>query len=244
MLGQKHRGKKCLIVEGNIGIGKSSFLKLVADRLDCKVVFEPHEKWQNVGKSGNLLQKFYEDTPRWAYTFQSYAFLSRVLEQEEQVLNSDQEFLVFERSVFSDLHCFAKNCFELGTMTELEWDLYREWFSWLVGHHVITPAGFIYLRGTPEVCMERLKKRNRHEEAGVPLSYLELLHQKHEDWLIHKLGVSEALHNVPVLTLDRNVDWNETATEKDRLIEQVSEFFGVAQVQAGLQKEKSSFLSL
>ncbi len=244
MLGQEKSGKKCLIVEGNIGIGKSSFLKLITERLDCQVVFEPHEKWQNIGKSGNLLQKFYEDTPRWAYTFQSYAFLSRVMQQEEQVLRSHHEHLVFERSVFSDLHCFAKNCFELGTMTELEWDLYQEWFSWLVGHHVIIPAGFIYLRGTPEVCMARLKQRNRHEEVGVPLSYLELLHQKHEDWLIHKKGVADNLINVPVLTLDRNTDWNQQESEKDRLIDQVCEFFKVNRLGQGCSKEKSSFLSL
>jgi deoxyadenosine/deoxycytidine kinase len=170
--------------------------------------------------------------------------LSRVLEQEEQVLNSDHEFLIFERSVFSDLHCFAKNCFELGTMTELEWDLYQEWYSWLVGHHVIIPAGFIYLQGTPEVCMGRLKMRNRQEEAGVPLSYLELMHQKHEDWLIHKKVLVESLADVPVLTLDRNTDWNAQASEKDRLIEQVSEYFKVNRVYQGQSAEKSSFLSL
>jgi deoxyadenosine/deoxycytidine kinase len=244
MVGQAKIGKKCLIVEGNIGIGKSSFLKVLAERLDCHVVFEPHEKWQNIGKSGNLLQKFYEDTPRWAYTFQSYAFLSRVLEQEEQILKSHHEFLIFERSVFSDLHCFAKNCFELGTMTELEWNLYQEWFSWLVGHHVIIPAGFIYLRATPEVCMERLKERNRHEEVGVSLSYLELLHQKHEDWLIHKKNITPGLADVPVLTLDRNVDWNKQLFERDRLVGQISEFFGVDQVRQAARTEKSSFLSL
>lgn len=244
MLGQKKMGKKCLIVEGNIGVGKSSFLKLLADRLDCCVVFEPHEKWQQIGEAGNLLEKFYEDTPRWAYTFQSYAFLSRVLEQEECVATSSHDVIVFERSVFSDLHCFAKNCFELGTMTDLEWNLYQEWFSWLVGHHVIIPTGFIYLRGRPEVCFDRLKVRNRKEEAGVPLSYLELLHEKHEEWLIKKKFVSKCLVGVPILTLERDTDWNVATSEKERLIDKVADYFGVGHLPHARSREKSSSFSL
>ena len=236
--------KKCFVVEGNIGVGKSTFLNLLAERLDCHVVFEPHEKWQDIGDSGNLLEKFYSDTPRWAYTFQSYAFLSRVLEQEEQVANSQHEVIVFERSVFSDLHCFAKNCFELGTMTELEWNLYQQCFSWLVGHHVIIPSGFIYLQGEPEVCYNRLKIRNRKEEAEVPLSYLKLLHNKHENWLVNKEDVADCLTDVPILTLERNVDWNINPSEKDRLIDEVSKFFDVGRVPHVRSKEKSSRLSL
>jgi len=244
MVDSKAAGKKCLIVEGNIGVGKSSFLKLLEERLDCQVAFEPHEKWQSIGKAGNLLQKFYEDTPRWAYTFQSYAFLSRVLEQEEVIKNSEHDVVVFERSVFSDLHCFAKNCFELGTMTSLEWSLYQEWFSWLVGHHVVIPTGFVYLQASPEVCFDRLKIRNRKEEAAVPLDYLKLLHEKHEHWLVHRKDVAPCVADVPVLTLDRDKDWIVETSEKDRLVGKVADFFDIRHRCTGACKEKSSSLSL
>jgi len=238
------RPKKCFIVEGNIGIGKSTFLKLLAERLDCKVVFEPHEKWQNVGKAGNLLEKFYDDTPRWAYTFQSYAFLSRVLEQEAAVQQSNNDIIIFERSVFSDYHCFAKNCFELGTMTELEWSLYKEWFSWLVDKHIIIPEGFIYLQGSPEVCLNRLHERNRFEEVNVPLSYLELLHEKHEDWLIKRNNVVPCVTDIPVLTLDRSIDWNVEDSEKDKLVDSVANFFNIRFIQPARYSRDSSSLSL
>jgi len=249
MLDSKKAGKKCLIVEGNIGIGKSSFLKLLGERLDCKIVFEPHvdcqnKKWQSIEKAGNLLEKFYEDTPRWAYTFQSYAFLFRVLEQEEAIKNSDHDVIVFERSVFSDLHCFAKNCFELGTMTNLEWSLYQEWFFWLVEHHVVIPTGFVYLKGSPEVCFDRLKIRDRKEEAGVPLDYLKLLHEKHEGWLVHKKDVAPCVADVPVLVLDRGKDWKVESEEKDRLVNKVADFFDIRHCSVVPCKEKSSSLSL
>ena len=244
MIQGKKTSKRCFIVEGNMGVGKSTFLNFISQRLDCDVVFEPHEKWQNIGTSGNLLEKFYQDTPRWAYTFQSYAFLSRVLEQERQVTASSSESLVFERSVFSDLHCFAKNCFEMGTMDSLEWELYQEWFSWLIGHHVIIPSGFIYLRAEPQVCLERMIKRNRKEEVNVPLSYLNLLHQKHEDWLVNGECIADCLSTVPVLILDRNVDWNDDKAEKERLIEKVSDFCKIGYSPLVQRMGKSSSLSL
>ena len=47
----------------------------------------------------------------------------------------------------------------------------------------LIPDGFIYLRATPDICMNRLQRRQRTEEGGVTLEYLQGLHQKHEDWL-------------------------------------------------------------
>ena len=176
------RNQKYFVVEGNIGAGKSTFLKVINTFLNAQVVYEPHEKWQNV-QGENLLDRFYTDTHRWAYTFQTYAFITRVLEREKAALNNTHPFQILERSVFSDRYCFAKNCFELGLMNALEWKLYQEWFTWLVDTYTVKPSGFIYMQTDPKVCYKRLLKRNRSEEGGVTLEYLELLHDKHERWL-------------------------------------------------------------
>ena len=116
--------EKCLIVEGNIGAGKSTFLKILNDYLNVQLVYEPHSKWQDVGGSGNLLDNFYSDPARWAYTFQSYAFITRVLEQKNMAEQSPFPVQILERSVYSDRYCFAKNCHEMGTISDLEWQLY------------------------------------------------------------------------------------------------------------------------
>lgn len=224
--------QKCFILEGNIGAGKSTFLRIVKDRLAVQPVFEPCEKWQKVGGTENLLEKFYADTPRWAYTFQSYAFITRVLEQLEHAKKNTLGAQVLERSVYSDRYCFAKNCFELGTLSLLEWKLYQEWFNWLVDNYAIKPDGFIYLRTDPTVCFERLLKRNRKEEAAVPLSYLELLHNKHEDWLIKKEGVAEYITKTPVLVLECNADFEHDEQEQARHMAKIASFFGVPYRQA------------
>ena len=235
--------QKCFIVDGNIGAGKSTFLKMVQNHLQVQVVLEPHEKWQRVVGEENLLEKFYNDTSRWAYTFQTYAFVTRVIEQQTQAKQNPHSIQVLERSVFSDRYCFAKNAYELGFMNALEWKLYQEWFAWLVDNYVAKPAGFIYLKTDPSICYERLKKRNRHEETDVSLQYLQQLHDKHEAWLVHKSDVADYIKDVPVLILDCDIDFEHTPAQQEKHIENIISFMAL-HTPNGVYKKSSSSLSL
>ncbi len=221
---QKRKNQHYFIIEGNIGAGKSTFLQFVAKDLPIKPIFEPHHKWQNVSGKYNLLEQFYKDTSRWAYTFQSYAFITRVMAQQEVAAQFPTSTQVLERSVYSDRYCFAKNAYENGNMTALEWKLYQEWFSWLVDSYVPRPAGFIYLQTSPEVCFKRLIKRSRHEEVGVSLAYLQQLHDKHENWLINKRPIDTQLEKTPVLVLECNKEFESDKKVRDALITKVSDF--------------------
>lgn len=218
--------KRTFVIEGNIGAGKSTFLSLVEKYLLVDPIFEPHDQWQTVGNGENLLEKFYTDTQRWAYTFQTYAFVTRVLAQEERFVKSSHNEFVLERSVFSDRYCFAKNCYEMGIMSALEWQLYQDWFSWLVDRYTVRPSGFIYLQTDPVICHERMAIRSRQEESTVSLDYLQRLHEKHEDWLIRKNGIPATLAEVPVLVLDCNKDFEHDETEQLKHMTAISEFFG------------------
>lgn len=216
--------QKYFVVEGNIGVGKSTFLRLIKERLEVQVVYEPIARWQDVGGTGNLFEKFYTDTARWAYSFQSYAFITRILEQEMCSKTAGSLVQILERSVFSDRYCFAKNCYELGVMSLLEWQMYQDWFSWLVENHLQKPAGFIYLMCEPEVSYERLKKRNRSEEVGVSLEYLRLLDTKHKQWLIEKKDVSADVRDVPVLLLDCSGEFERDKHIQEQFFAKIAQF--------------------
>jgi len=217
----------CFVVDGNIGAGKSTFLQLIQQYLPVHVIYEPHTKWQQVISGENLLEKFYRDTPRWGYTFQTYAFVTRVMEQEEHARRfSSIPVHILERSVFSDRYCFAAACHELGNMSRLEWKLYCEWFAWLVDQYVTLPKGFIYLQTDPQVCHQRLLKRNRQEESGVSIEYLSHLHEKHEAWLVRKEGLSDSVKNIPVLVLDCNEDFEHNKAQLQKHIESIVNFVG------------------
>ena len=80
-------------------------------RLDATHTCIKGESFTNSQKSGgNLLGLFYQDSERWAYTFQTYAFLSRMKSQMRHDVDTTKPVTIFERSVISDRVCFAKNC--------------------------------------------------------------------------------------------------------------------------------------
>ena len=223
--------KKALILEGNIGAGKSTMLRIIGEKLGIDVVYEPTDRWQEVGKGGNLLDLFYKDIKRWSYTFQSFAFVTRVQAQIEELKKSKNDVLIFERSVYCDRYCFAKNCYESGFMTALEWQIYKEWFAWLVEGYTRKPDGFIYLKTDPNICFQRLQKRSRSEEVGVTLDYLQSLHKRHEDWLVHKIDIGSYLTDVSVLILDCDHDFEQDLNIQQKHVDKIADF--VAQLKDG-----------
>ena len=215
----------CFIIEGNIGAGKSTFLKIIKQYFNVQTVIEPNEQWQNIGGEGhNILDLFYKDPKRWAYTFQSYAFVSRLMIQRAHARANPYSIQFLERSVFSDRYCFALNAYQLGYINALEWAMYGDWFSWLLSDYIVNIGGFIYLKASPEVCYARLKKRGRHEEKDILIDYIAQLHDKHEDWLIHKKGIDMSLSHIPVLVLNCDADFEHDKDEQEKHIERIGEF--------------------
>jgi thymidylate kinase len=87
-------------------------------------------------------------------------------------------------------------------MSLVEYDILIKWFDFLTKTHDCSLDIVFYIRTSPQVCMERLIKRNRAEEVGfVEIDYLEKIHNLHEVWLVNKLEESTAKH---VILIDGN----------------------------------------
>ncbi|TYK00425.1 Deoxycytidine kinase [Cucumis melo var. makuwa] len=176
-------------VEGNISVGKTTFLQRIANetlelRDLVEVVPEPIGKWQDIGPEHfNILNAFYAEPQRYAYTFQNYVFVTRVM-QERESSGGIKPLRLMERSVFSDRMVFVRAVHEANWMNEMEISIYDSWFDPVVSTLPgLVPDGFIYLRASPDTCHQRMKLRKRTEEGGVSLEYLRDLHEKHESWL-------------------------------------------------------------
>uniref|UniRef100_A0A674H9N0 Deoxynucleoside kinase domain-containing protein n=1 Tax=Taeniopygia guttata TaxID=59729 RepID=A0A674H9N0_TAEGU len=174
----------------------------------------------------------YQEPSRWSYTFQTFSCLSRLraaLEAPGEAGGTPgSPVRVLERSVFSDRYVFAKQLFEAGHLQPLEWALYQQWHDVLLAHlgHRAAPHAFLYLRASPQRCLERLRRRARSEERGVQLGYLSRLHGQHELWLLARateVGFAAA-RRAPVLLLDAEQDFEHDAARQGRLLAQVEAF--------------------
>lgn len=213
-------------LEGTTGAGKSTLLKLLAEEMeDIVPIYEPVDQIQDVGGHGNLLDLFYQDNQRWTYLFQTYAFFLRDELNTDAKRMTNDKTLLGDRSVFSTFYVFGKMLHQGNIFTCMEWHIYKRWFDYALERSTVLPAGFIYLRTTPDVCYSRIKKRNRTEEQAAPLDYYLQEYNFHEKWLIEKNEIEhECLKKIPVLVLDGNVDFLTDETIRKSMAQQIREF--------------------
>lgn len=209
-----------VFIEGNIGAGKSTFVKILQEKLPVVISLEPCDEWQNVD-GHNLLQAFYQDPKTWATTFQTYVSMTRIRRLFTQMIPG-QPCHMMERSWYSDRYCFGLLSCRSGMINELQWQVYEQMWQWLITDMPL-PAAFIYLRSSPELCYQRLKKRNRIEESSVPLEYLQQLHAAHDALLIAKTVCFE-IAKVPVLVLDGSLNFKDDETVQADFIEVILDF--------------------
>lgn len=183
-------------VEGNIGVGKSTFINILKNKWDCdggcEIVHEPVDLWKNlVNTDGkNILQTFYEDIPRWAYSFQNVACITRMMKIEETIRNSSSKYIFLDRSLGTDKNVFEAMLHDQGQMNELEHQMYNLWCDFY--HKYVRSQSnqiYIYLKASPETCASRIKKRGRVEEETIGLDYLKGLNDYHDSWLLSEPNV-------------------------------------------------------
>jgi len=176
-----------VMVEGNIGSGKTTLLKHFAKINGVETYQEPVDRWRDV-KGHNTLALMYDDPKRWSLTFQTFVQLTMV-DIHTRKTRIPGAIKMMERSIYSARYCFVENLFRSGIMSEVEYAVLSEWFDWLVGNQSCDVDLIVYLRTSPQVVYERIKKRSRSEEREIPLDYLTCLNDLHEAWL---MGQGEA----------------------------------------------------
>ncbi|KAB0790013.1 hypothetical protein PPYR_14905 [Photinus pyralis] len=187
-----------VIIEGNIGSGKSTFLQHFENHKDVCVLSEPVEMWRNCA-GHNLLANHYENPVKWSFTFQSYIQLTML---QRHTFVTSKPIKLLERSIFSARYCFIEQLFRRGTLEAPSVSVLNEWFKYVITKFDVSVDLIVYLRTSPEVVYERVLTRNRKEEQSVSLQYLKDLHDLHENWLFHKTAFSRPAH---VLTLNADL---------------------------------------
>jgi len=220
VLPETKRKPLIISIEGNIGTGKSTLIEKVQTHFTttypaAKIGYipEPVNIWNSVTDNNGLtiLEKYYENQHKYAFSFQMMAYISR-LSSIREALKQSNDIIIMERSIFTDCEVFAKMLYADGKIEEIEYNIYMKWFNEFIGD--FPNIWHIYIQAEPTVSLGRVIKRGRQGE-NIPLSYLEKCHEYHENWLLVN-------QTVPTLLLDGNTDMQEA--DYDDWLEQIAEF--------------------
>jgi len=160
-----------LAVEGPIGVGKSSFVDLLAPRFNAVKVLERIEN--------PFLRDFYRERAGAAFQAQLFFLLNRYQQQQELAQSN-----LFQQVTICD-YLFAKDkIFAYLNLDDSELMLYERLYG-VLAEKVPQPDLVIYLQATTEVLMDRIRRRKRDYEAEIAESYLNELNQAYNYFFYH-----------------------------------------------------------
>lgn len=171
-------------VAGNIGVGKSTLVGLLAERMQWTPFFEPQEQ-------NPYLSDFYQDMQEWSFQSQIF-FLSRRLRAHRDISDHPGP-AVQDRSVYEDAEIFAYNLFLERNMSDRDYRTYRDLYE-ILTRFLPPPDLVVYLRASVDTLLSRISMRGRDYEKGIRPDYLTRLNELYEEW-------TEGFTLCPVLTV-------------------------------------------
>jgi deoxyadenosine/deoxycytidine kinase len=193
-----------IIVAGNIGAGKTTLGRLIAQRLGAELFCEEVD-------NNPYLEDYYADLEKFAFHVQVFFLGSRLRQHIEA---SKQKQAIIDRSVYEDRFIFARLLRRRGLMSKRDFGSYISLFK--VTAEVLPPPDLmIYLYAPANVLLDRIGQRGRKYEQGITLDYLMDLEQLYISW-----GASFDL--CPVIKLDSSaVDFVNDPAALDNIVARV-----------------------
>jgi len=185
----KRKNITIVSVDGLMGAGKSTLLDYISkydDNSSIIIYKENLDKWR---EDENLLKLYYDDPKRYSTIFQINVLTTKIMDIIDIIKNNDNKIIIIERSPLLDKEFFAKIRKDFGYISNSEWNVYENIYNLYELLGVINPDFMVYLKTSPKIAFNRVKNRNRNEEDGLKLDYLEEMYSKHEEILYRKNNV-------------------------------------------------------
>ena len=160
-----------IAVEGTIGVGKTSLAKILAERIEGRLVLEEFE-------DNPFLTEFYKDPKRWAFQTQINFLISRYYQQIQL-----QQVNLFSDKIVSD-YMFAKDkLFAQTSLDDNEMILYQKLAS-IFEKNITYPDLVIFLQSNVDRLMENINKRGRTYEKDIDWEYLSQLNDVYNQYFL------------------------------------------------------------
>jgi deoxyguanosine kinase len=181
---------KYIAIEGNIGAGKTSLCRQLADELSASLLLENFDE-------NPFLRLFYENPTQYALSVELFFMTERHEQMKSWLLAqslSEHQYYIADY-IFSKTLLFANR-----TLNETEWSLFQRVFHAL-NAHIPQPDLLVYLHRPVEELLQNIRLRNRNYEQNISAEYLKRIETAYTDFFA-SLSQQETETQIPVLFLD------------------------------------------
>ncbi len=191
-----------IVVDGPIGVGKTSLASLLAEKLGGRLVLEKAE-------DNPFLTDFYNDPSRFRFQTQTFFLLSRFSQQEE-MLQPD----LFDRVIVSDYLFDKDRIFAYLNLDEHELALYEQIYR-VLEPRVVRPDLVIFLQADTETLLKRIKQRGRVFEKDIDHGYIGAVNEAYNQFFFR-------YSETPLLVINtRDIDFVHRKEDLDDLLRQI-----------------------
>jgi len=183
-----------LVIEGNIGAGKTTLAKMLSVDLNSKLILE--------GFSDNpFLPKFYSDPAKYSFPLELSFLAERYSQLKTDLASRD----LFHELTIMDYYFMKSLIFAQNTLAPDEYNLYRKFFD-IIYDRLPRPDLYVYLHVSENKLIENIRQRGRDYEQSIEISYLKTIREGYFTFFSQQT-------DFPVLIIDTsNIDFVKNDT--------------------------------
>ncbi len=198
-----------LVIEGNIGTGKTSLATRIAEQFQARIVLERFA-------DNPFLPKFYENSSRYAFPLELSFLADRYQQLNDEVMPQE----LFRQQTVADYVLSKSLIFASITLKEDEFQLYQRLFH-IINPHLPKPDLLVYLHKDVPKLKENIRNRGRDYEQNIQDDYLGNLEKGYWDFFKQQDGMR-------IVVLDTNeVDFVRNMNDYNRILEILQQDFPV-----------------
>jgi deoxyadenosine/deoxycytidine kinase len=192
-----------LVIEGNIGAGKTTLAQMISKKYQAKLVLEQFA-------DNPFLPKFYENQQQYSFPLEM-AFLA---ERYNQLNRELSHFDLFSSFTVSDYYFMKSLIFAQNTLQPDEYNLYRQFFN-IIYDRMPKPDLYVYLHKNPELLLKNIAQRGRSYEINITQDYLEKITQGYFNFFRQQ-------REIRILVIDTNgIDFVKKSEDFEKITETI-----------------------
>ena len=190
-----------VVIEGNIGAGKTTLTKKIANEFNAKLILEQFA-------DNPFLPKFYKDPDRYSFPLEMSFLADRYNQLKKDLAERD----LFKSFTIADYYFMKSLIFAQSTLKDDEYNLYSSIFH-IIYKQLPKPDLFVYLHKDIEKLLENIKKRGRNYEQSITADYLYNIQKGYFKFFKQQKGIKILIIDATEVDfVDKTADYDKIKT--------------------------------